>query len=84
MRSTRTTEASALEKFPDDWPIIVELCRKSEDFRELCDHYRECMAVLAVHRAAENPDSRRINEYEALTAELEQEIRHTIQSSGSC
>ena len=81
MRSARNTEASVLEKFPNDWHAIVELCRASEDFRELCDHYRECMAVLSDLRSADNPDSRRIEEYEVLTAELELEIRNTVDRS---
>ena len=81
MRSPRATEASVLERFPDDWHVIVELCRSSEDFRELCDHHRECMAVLSDLHAAEIPNSHRIEEYEVLTAELEQEIRNTIDTS---
>ena len=81
MRSTRTSEASVLEKFPTDWHIIVELCRVSEDFRELCDHYMECATLLADLRDASEPDARRITEYEELTTELEQEIRKTVDAS---
>ena len=78
MSSTRTTPASVLEKFPDDWHVIVELCHKNEDFRELCDHYTECVAVLARQRTATDPDLRQLTEYEDLTKELEQEIRKTV------
>ena len=81
MRSPRETEASVLEKFPDDWHVIVELCRSNEDFRELCDHHLECVAVLADLQSADSPDSQRIEEYQVLTAELEQEIRNTIDTS---
>jgi hypothetical protein len=81
MRSPKKNEASVLEKFPDDWHIIVELCRASEDFRELCDHYKECATVLADLRDSSEPDARRIKEYEDLTRELEQEIRKTVDAS---
>jgi hypothetical protein len=78
MTSTRTTTSSVLERFPDDWYVIVELCRENEDFRELCDHYTECTAVIARLRKATDPDSRQLTEYEDLTKELEQEIRKTV------
>ena len=81
MSSTRTTTASVLERFPDDWHVIVELCRENEDFRELCDHYTECAAVLARRRTATDPDSRHVAEYEDLTKELEQEIRKTVDAA---
>ena len=81
MPSTRTTAASVLEKFPDDWHVIVELCRENEDFRELCDHYTECAAVLARLRTATAPDSRHASEYEDLMKELEQEIRETVDAA---
>ncbi len=78
MPSTTTTTASVLERFPDDWHVIVELCRENEDFRELCDHYTECAAVLVRLRTATDPDSRQLEEYRDLTKELEQEIRETV------
>jgi hypothetical protein len=78
MSSTKTATASVLERFPDDWHVIVELCRENEDFRELCDHYTECAAVVARMRTAAVPDSRQLAEYEDLTVELEQEIRKTV------
>ena len=73
--------ASVLEKFPDDWHVIVDLCRENEDFRELCDHYTECAAVLARLRTATSPDSRHVSEYEDLMKELEQEIRETVDAA---
>ena len=81
MPSTRTTTASVLERFPDDWYVIVELCRENEDFRELCDHYIECTAVIARLLKATDPDSRQLTEYEDLTKELEQEIRETVDAN---
>ena len=81
MPSTTTTTASVLERFPDDWHVIVELCRENEDFRELCDHYTECTAVVTRLRTATDPDSRQLAEYEDLTKELEQEIRKTVDAA---
>ena len=79
--SIRTTTASVLERFPDDWHVIVELCRKNEDFRELCDHYGECAAAHTRLRTATDPDSRLVAEYEDLMKELEQEIRKTLDAN---
>ena len=78
MSSTRSTTASVLESFPNDWHVIVEICRENEDFRELRDHYSECATLLTRLRSEADPDSRRVAEYEGLTKELEQEIRKTI------
>lgn len=81
MRPTGKIEASVLERFPGDWHVIVELSRRSEDFREMCNHYLECKAVLAELTAAEGADPQRINEYETLVSELETEIRQTVDAS---
>jgi hypothetical protein len=81
MSSTRTTTSSILQRFPDDWYVIVELCRENEDFRELCDHYTECITVIARLRKATDTDSRQLAEYEDLTKELEQEIRKTVDAN---
>jgi hypothetical protein len=81
MPSTRTTTASVLERFPDDWHVIVERCRENEDFRELCDHYTECTAIVIRLRTATDPDSRQLAEHEELTKELEQKIRKTVDAA---
>jgi hypothetical protein len=81
MSSTRTTTSSVLERFPDDWYVIVELCRENEDFRELCDHYTECTAVIARLRKAVDSDSHQLTEYEDLTKGLEQEIRKAVDTN---
>jgi hypothetical protein len=81
MSSTRTTTSSILQRFPDDWYVIVELCRENEDFRELCDHYTECTAVIARLRKAVDSDSRQLTEYEDLTKGLEQEIRKAVDAN---
>ena len=81
MASTRTAACSVLERFPDDWRVIVKLCRENEDFHELCDHYTECTAVIARLLKETDPDSRELTEYEDLTKELEQEIRETVDAN---
>ena len=78
MPPTRTTAATVLERFPDQWHVIVELSGASEDFRELCQHHSECEAALESIRAAATPDADRIAEYEGVVKGLEQEIRRII------
>ena len=82
MSPTRQSTANVLEQFPDEWHVIVELVRESEDFRELSNHYVECITVLDRLRRAENPDEARVAEYVILTHELEFEMRNMIQIAG--
>jgi len=81
MTSTRTTPATVLERFPDHWHLIVDLCRQSEDFHELCDHYAECAQVLDRLQSTEGNDLRRIPEYEEVITSLEVEIQKMISAS---
>ena len=67
-----------LERFPDRWNVIVQLCKDDEEFCELCEHYSECQMVLARMRASIEPDQKRLREYESTTTELELEIRMII------
>jgi hypothetical protein len=80
MSTLKGAASSVLERFPDDWHVIVQLCKDDEDFRELCDHYSECQAVLAQLNDSSCAGRDRLREYETLMGELEQEIRGTIQS----
>ncbi len=81
MKSTRATAPGVLERFPDDWQVIVRLCGQSEGFRELCEHYAECQAVLARLRSSADAKRDRVQEYEDLVEELEQEIRRTLDAA---
>jgi hypothetical protein len=81
MTSARTAATSVLERFPDHWHVIVELYRENDDFRELCDHYAECREVLTRLRGSSEAERRRVEEYEALTGELEQEIRTVVDAA---
>ena len=83
MASTRAITPSVLEKFPDRWHLIVELCRTDEDFRELCDHYGECATVVARLRAAAEPEAERVAEYEEVMKELEREIGKILDIQGA-
>ena len=83
MASTRAMTPSVLEKFPDRWHIIVELCRTDEDFRELCDHYGECAAVITRLRTKTEPEAGRAAEYEEVMKELEREIGQILDIQGA-
>jgi hypothetical protein len=81
MTAARTAATSVLERFPDHWDVIVQLYREDEDFRELSDHFAECRDVLSRLRTSTKADPKRIEEYETLTNELEQEIRRTVDAA---
>ena len=78
MVSTRASAAGVLERFPNDWEVIVGLCGQNEGFRELCEHYAECQTVLSKLRTSSDTTRDRVQEYEDLIEELEQEIRRTL------
>ena len=78
MTSTRATAAGVLERFPGDWQLIIRLCGKDEAFRELCEHYAECQAMLGRLRTSGNAKQALVREYEDLVGELELEVRKTL------
>ena len=82
MTSARTPAAIVLERFPDHWQVMAQLYRENGDFRELCDHFAECRDVLTRLNASTKIDAKRIEEYETLTSELEQEIRTAVDATG--
>jgi hypothetical protein len=82
MTAARTAATSVLERFPDHRQVIVQLYSKNDDFRELCDHFAECRDVLTQLNASTKADAKRIEEYETLISELEQEIRTVVDSTG--
>ena len=68
-----------LVRFSENASEIKRLTAKSDDFRELCEHYSLARAALkrfegclTGRRAAE------VEDYRKLVPELEQEIRHFI------
>ena len=79
MTSTNTAAATVLEKFPERWPIVVQLYQDNADFREQCHHYAECLGCLT-DLQKNNGIAMRIQEYEVLVAELEDEIRRSIEN----
>ena len=79
---SKTTTASVLERFPDDWHVIVELSRSNDDFRELCDHHAECVTLLTRLRSERHPDAERIAEYQLMAEELELEIQDAVSEAG--
>ena len=83
MPTTKGVAISVLERFPDRWHVIVQLCKDDEEFCELCEHYSECQMVLARLRASIETDQERLREYESTTRELESEIRMVIDSHPS-
>jgi hypothetical protein len=82
MTSARTAATSVFERFPDHRQVIVQLYSKNDDFRELCDHFAECRDVLSRLNASTEADAKRIEEYETLTSELDQEIRTAVDATG--
>ena len=81
MSTTNGAAISVLERFPDRWHVIVQLCKDDEEFCELCEHYSECQMVLARLRASIETDQTRLREYESTTRELELEIRMVIEAT---
>ena len=81
MKAHEATPSKMLERFPDLMPAIVKLHAESEDFRELCDHYAECLEVLESLQTANTTEPQRIAEYETLTTELADEIRNIVASA---
>ena len=63
--------------------MIVRQSQENEAFRELCEHFVACRGVvMRLRSGSKNHDSSQLREYEALTAELEAEIRASIEAAG--
>ena len=78
MNTPNSVASCVVERFPDFRPIIVELYAQNEDFRELCDHFAECLGVLANLKSSFRSEQNRIDEYQTLIDELADEIRTTV------
>ena len=64
-----------LERFPDHWSALSRLLRTDPDFRALCEDHGEAVAALARWRAMSGDQyATEIREFEALIAELEEEV----------
>jgi hypothetical protein len=82
MSTTKGNTASVLERFPNDWHLIVQLSQADEEFRELCEHYTQCQAILTRLRDSTDADQSRLCEYETTTRELEFEIARAVEATG--
>ena len=78
MKTEGSAASSVLERFPDHRQIIVKLYAENEDFREICDHFAECLDVLANLKSSDESEQKRIDEYETLTNELAEEIQKIV------
>ena len=74
---TKNSVPRVLEKFPESWHVIVQLAQENADFREQCEHLAECELTLA-RLQEEGGEAKRIDEYETLMRELEQEIERCV------
>lgn len=82
MSTAKGNTASVLERFPNDWHVIVQLSQADEEFRELCEDYSQCHAILTRLRDSKEADKSRLREYETTTKELEFEIARAIEATG--
>lgn len=66
---------SVIKKFPDHKVVIQRLFQSNDEFLTLCDDYRMCKEALAYWNNSDSEQAAsRINEYQTLMLELENEI----------
>ena len=82
MSTAKGNTASVLERFPNDWHLIVQLSQADDEFRELCEDYTQCQVILTRLRDSKEADNSRLREYETTTKELEFEIARAIEATG--
>lgn len=71
-----------LERFPERKETIVALFKNNESFRTLCEDYRQCGEALQHWIQSLDEDAPvRMQEYEALLQDLEEEISHNVNES---
>jgi len=63
-----------LIRFPESGDRIRALFDEDEEFRELCEDYAECAAVLERLRRGQGVEAARIEEYCELRLNIEQEV----------
>ena len=64
-----------IKKFPEHKGVIQRLCKGNDEFLTLCNDYRMCQEALAYWKISESDQAPlRVNEYQSLLKELENEI----------
>ena len=53
---------------------IVDMLARSEELRETCDEYETCLAAVERWRSAAAADHNRVEEFRAISRDLEAEI----------
>ena len=70
------------ERFPDRKETIKKRFAQSENFKDLCSDYQECLAALEYWKRSEaNYAFRRRQEYKVLLQELEEEVLEYLDQS---
>lgn len=69
--------------YPKSGVAIQSLFDKDEEFRELCEDYAECTAVLDRLRREQGATDPRIEEYCELRVSLERDLQNRISESGT-
>ncbi len=67
-----------LQQLPDLRTQIVDRLVTDVDFRSMCQDYDECAGALNRFREQAETLPERVTEYEQLLAELEDDIRRTL------
>lgn len=74
MSIAKSAPPSVLERFPEQSQVVNEQYGSNDDFRELVDHFDECERVLTHLMSSRSADRLRVDEYQAVLAELREEI----------
>ena len=70
------------ERFPERMEPIKVLFKNNESFKTICEDYRQCADALQHWNQSLDEDaSARVQEYEALLRELEEEILQNVNAS---
>ena len=71
----RTGLFSVLKRFPEHKDTVIQLFRKSDSFRTMCEDYLKCVkALYHWNQSEEDIATTRRNEYSDIIQELEEEI----------
>ena len=71
-----------LEKFPDRGEDIKRLDKESQEFQSVCEDYRLCAEALQHWKQSLDENApMRVEEYEALLRELEEEVLQNVNES---
>ncbi|MEZ5276100.1 MAG: hypothetical protein R3F07_06965 [Opitutaceae bacterium] len=70
-----------LRVLPDRRAQIERSYRVSSDFREICDDYADCVAILETIAGGSRREPTAVADYEEMRERLEQEIREWLASN---